>query len=214
MTTCDRSSIDESTNSYRGTEIFLLFSGTKGSKARHPSIPASRFLIEESLLTTSWDFSVVYPSPQTTIPSHEIHCGAIVELGHRSRTERQTRCEGHRYGNVLLVLGSSVSSKFLCRFALPDQDRCLSFFFLDTGISSTNFHFVTPGASRAASPVKNIEMFDPSCPSPSPGNSILLPIAKVAGYLDVALKAVTVHAEARTSFYHVRVLSPSVFPSK
>ena len=43
-------------------------------------------------------------------------------------------------------------------------------------------------------------MFDPSCPSLSPDDSILLPIGKVAGYLDVTLKALTLHTEARTSF--------------
>jgi len=63
-----------------------------------------------------------------------------------------------------------------------------------------NSHLVTPDASRATTPVEDIEMFDPSRPSLSPNDSILLPISKIPGYLDVALKALTLHTEARTSF--------------
>jgi hypothetical protein len=46
----------------------------------------------------------------------------------------------------------------------------------------------------------DIEAFDPSRPSVSPSDSILLPIGKVPGYLDAALKALALHTEARTSF--------------
>ena len=67
-------------------------------------------------------------------------------------------------------------------------------------LSSANSHLVTPDASRATTPVEDIETFDPSCPSLSPDDSILLPIGNVAGYLDVALKALTLHTEACTSF--------------
>jgi len=45
-----------------------------------------------------------------------------------------------------------------------------------------------------------METFDPSRPSVNPGDSILLPIDKVPGYLDAALKALALHTEARTSF--------------
>jgi hypothetical protein len=45
-----------------------------------------------------------------------------------------------------------------------------------------------------------MEIFDPSRPSVSPENSILLPIGQVPGYLDATLKALTLHTEARTSF--------------
>ncbi|KAH9990306.1 hypothetical protein BJV77DRAFT_1160147 [Russula vinacea] len=48
-------------------------------------------------------------------------------------------------------------------------------------------------ASRESTPVEDIEAFDPSRPSLSPGDSILLPIGKIPGYLDVALKALTLH---------------------
>ena len=57
-----------------------------------------------------------------------------------------------------------------------------------------------PDASRGSSPVGDTETFDPSHPSVSPGDSILLPISKVPGYLDAALKVLTPYAEARTSF--------------
>jgi hypothetical protein len=45
-----------------------------------------------------------------------------------------------------------------------------------------------------------MEAFDPSHPSVSPDESILLPIGKIPGYLDVALKALSLHTEARNSF--------------
>ena len=71
---------------------------------------------------------------------------------------------------------------------------------VDTGFFSANSHLVTPDVSRATTPVEDIEMFDPSRPSLDPSDSILLPISKIVGYLDVALKALTLHTEARTSF--------------
>ncbi|KAH8986741.1 hypothetical protein EDB92DRAFT_1878657 [Lactarius akahatsu] len=48
--------------------------------------------------------------------------------------------------------------------------------------------------------IANTEAFDPSCPSVNPGDSVLLPTSKLPGYLDVVLKALTLHTEARTSF--------------
>jgi hypothetical protein len=45
-----------------------------------------------------------------------------------------------------------------------------------------------------------METFDPSRPSVSPDDSVLLPVGKVPGYLDAALKALALHTEARTSF--------------
>jgi len=69
---------------------------------------------------------------------------------------------------------------------------------------------MTPNTSRAASPVGDLGAFDPSRPSVSPADSILLPIGKVPGYLDTALKALTLHTEARTSFItYAFSLSPS-----
>ncbi|KAH8980548.1 hypothetical protein EDB92DRAFT_1805720 [Lactarius akahatsu] len=59
---------------------------------------------------------------------------------------------------------------------------------------------VTPGSSRATTPIADIETFDPAHPSVKPGDSVLLPTSKVPGYLDVVLKALALHTEARTSF--------------
>jgi hypothetical protein len=84
---------------------------------------------------------------------------------------------------------------------------------LGAGFSSANRHLVTPNASRATTPVEDIEAFDPSHPSLSPGDSILLPTGKIPGYLDVVLKALTLHAEARTSFI-TYASSPFVLPNK
>lgn len=67
-------------------------------------------------------------------------------------------------------------------------------------LSSADSHLATPDASPATNPVENFETFDPPCPSPSPDKPILLPIGKVASYLDVALKTLTPHTEARTPF--------------
>jgi hypothetical protein len=58
----------------------------------------------------------------------------------------------------------------------------------------------TPDASRVATPMADSETFDPARPSLNPGDSVLLPISKVPGYLDGALKALALHTEARTSF--------------
>jgi hypothetical protein len=83
------------------------------------------------------------------------------------------------------------------------------FFSLDTGFSIAISHLVTPDASRATT-VEDIETFDTSRQSFSPDDSILPPIGEIPGYLDVALKAPTLHAEARPSF--VRTLPPSFRP--
>ena len=65
---------------------------------------------------------------------------------------------------------------------------------------SANIHLATPNASRATTSVGDMETFDPSRPSVIPDDSILLPIGKVPGYLDTALKVLALHTEARTSF--------------
>ena len=63
---------------------------------------------------------------------------------------------------------------------------------------------MTPVASCPATPIANSETFDPARPSVNPGDSVLLPISKVPGYLDAVLKALTLHIEARTSFITLR----------
>ncbi|KAH9960130.1 hypothetical protein BC827DRAFT_1268364 [Russula dissimulans] len=64
----------------------------------------------------------------------------------------------------------------------------------------TSSQLVTPDGSRVASPVDDTETFDPSRPSVNPADSVVLPIGKVAGYLDAVLKTLALHTEARTSF--------------
>ena len=82
------------------------------------------------------------------------------------------------------------------------------------GFFSADSSLVTPDTSRATTPVEDSETFNPSRPSLSPANSILLPIGKIPSYLDVALKALTLHTEARTSFitYAPSLLPPSPSP--
>ena len=75
---------------------------------------------------------------------------------------------------------------------------------------SANIHLATPNASRPNTPIGDVETFDPSRPSVSPGDSILLPVGKVPGYLDAALKALALHTEARTSF--ITYVSSTSYP--
>jgi len=79
--------------------------------------------------------------------------------------------------------------------------------------SSAKSNLMTPNTSRGATPVGDLEAFDPSRPSVSPAHSVLLPIGKVPGYLDTALKALTLHTEARTSFITYAFSLPT-FPSR
>ncbi len=60
---------------------------------------------------------------------------------------------------------------------------------------------LTPSNSRPTSPSLRPE-FDPvrACDWLTPESSVVLPINKTTSYLDVALKALTLHTEARTSF--------------
>ena len=66
---------------------------------------------------------------------------------------------------------------------------------------------MTPSISRATTLTANAETFDPARPSMNPSDSVLLPISKVPGYLDEALKALALHTEARTSFITLSILS-------
>ncbi|KAI0088381.1 hypothetical protein BDY19DRAFT_994282 [Irpex rosettiformis] len=60
---------------------------------------------------------------------------------------------------------------------------------------------LTPAPSRSASPeCQELDLFDPSRPMITPNDAVLLSIDNVAAYLDGALKALTLHTEARTSF--------------
>jgi hypothetical protein len=120
----------------------------------------------------------------------------VLNLDRRRRTRWQTRGQDFRCGSDVSLLGSNVCYTVLC---CPTAINLL--FFSDIfDFSSANSSLVTPNASRATTPVEDIETFDPSRPSLSPADSILLPIGKIPSYLDAALKALTLHTEARTSF--------------
>jgi hypothetical protein len=80
--------------------------------------------------------------------------------------------------------------------------------------SSANTQPATPNSSRATTPVGDIEAFDPSRPSVTPGDSVLLPIGKIPGYLDEALKVLSLHVEARTSFITYASSLPTILPHK
>jgi len=63
--------------------------------------------------------------------------------------------------------------------------------------------------------VEDVEIFDPSHPSVNPGDSVLLPTGNVPGYLDIALKALSLNTEARTSFItYVYLLTRLTYPKK
>ena len=149
----------------------------------------------ELLLTSSWSFSVIYPLPKTAISSGEKQI-AGQSLTWTVEAEPDGRLVDKTSGVEVTYLYWEATYVMLFCIA---QQRLISLFFASR-FSSANSHLVTPDASRAATPVEDIETFDPSRPSLSPGDSILLPIGKIPGYLDAALKALALHTEARTSF--------------
>jgi len=124
------------------------------------------------LLTSSWSFSAIYPLPQTAITSGEKQIAA----------QSLTWSVEAEPDGKLVDKTSGVEVAYLYWEA------------------TANSRLVTPDASRATTPVEDIETFDPSRPALSPEDSILLPIGKIPSYLDAALKALTLHTEARTSF--------------
>lgn len=126
----------------------------------------------ELLLTSSWSFSAIYPLPHTAMTSDE----------KRIPAQSLTWIVEAEPDGKLVDKTSGVEVAYLYWEA------------------TANSRLVTPDASRATTPVEDIETFDPARPSLSPGNSILLPIGKIPSYLDTALKALTLHTEARTSF--------------
>jgi len=127
----------------------------------------------ELQLAPSWSFSAVYPPPQAAIPSG----------GHQTTQSRAlTWAVAAEPSGTLVDKASGTEVSYLYWEAIA------------------NIQPVTPNSSRATTPVGDIEAFDPSRPSVSPGDSVLLPIGKIPGYLDEALKALALHVEARTSF--------------
>jgi hypothetical protein len=160
----------------RPTPFASIFSG-RGQAVRKPVIylyPPSRLsdVTVELLLASSWSFSAIYPLPQTATASGEKQIAAQ-SLTWTVEAEPDGRLVEKTSGTEVTYLYWEATA---------------------------NTRLVTPDASRATTPVEDIETFDPSRPSLSPGDSILLPIGKIPSYLDAALKALTLHTEARTSF--------------
>jgi hypothetical protein len=125
----------------------------------------------ELQLASSWRFSAVHPPPRTTIPPGKPHTAQSLTWTIAAEPD-----------GTLVDKTSGTEVSYLYWEA------------------NANSHLVTPDASRATTPVEDIETFDPSRPSVSPEDSILLPIGEVPGYLDATLKALALHTEARTSF--------------
>ncbi|KAI9453251.1 hypothetical protein BJY52DRAFT_1289875 [Lactarius psammicola] len=125
----------------------------------------------ELALASSWRFSAVHPPPQTTVPPGEPHTAQSL-----------TWAVAAKPNGTLVDKTSGMEVSYLYWEAI------------------VNSQLVTPDASRATTPIADIETFDPARPSVNPGDSVLLPTSKVPGYLDVALKALALHTEARTSF--------------
>jgi len=113
----------------------------------------------------------VYPLPQTVIPSY----------GHQP-AQSLTWAIAAEPNGTLVEKTTSTEVSYLYWEAIADS------------------HLVTPNTSRATTPVGDMEAFDPSHPAVSPDESVLLPVGKVPGYLDAALKALSLHTEARNSF--------------
>ncbi|KAH9060144.1 hypothetical protein EDB87DRAFT_1790311 [Lactarius vividus] len=125
----------------------------------------------ELALAPSWRFSAVHPPPRTTVPPGEPHTAQSLTWTVAARPDATL---------VDKTSGMEVSYLYWEAITTPQP--------------------VTPGASRATTPIADIDTFDPARPSVNPGDSVLLPTSKVPGYLDVALKALALHTEARTSF--------------
>jgi len=136
----------------------------------HPPTSLSSVTVE-LLLISSWHFSAIYPSPRITNPFSE------------NQPAQSITWEVAAEPDGTLVNKSTGTE--------------VSYLFWEAIAKS---YLITPEGSRATTPIEDIESFDPSRPSVNPGDSVLLPIDKVSGYLDAALKALALHTEARTSF--------------
>ncbi|KAH9060146.1 hypothetical protein EDB87DRAFT_634524 [Lactarius vividus] len=122
-------------------------------------------------LAPSWRFSAVHPPPRTTVPPGEPHTAQSLTWTVAARPDGTL---------VDKTSGMEVSYLYWEAIATPQP--------------------VTPEMSRSTTPIADVNTFDPARPSVNPGDSVLLPTSKVPDYLDVALKALALHTEARTSF--------------
>ncbi|KAI9453253.1 hypothetical protein BJY52DRAFT_1153307 [Lactarius psammicola] len=130
----------------------------------------------ELALAPSWRFSAVHPPPWTTIPPGEPHTPQCL-----------TWTVAAEPNGVLVDKTTGMEVSYLYWEAIVSSNRYKS--------SSRR----PPPIQRKTKP-SNTETFDPSCPSVSPSDTVLLPTSKLPGYLDVVLKALALHTEARTSF--------------
>ncbi|KAH8977065.1 hypothetical protein EDB92DRAFT_1958976 [Lactarius akahatsu] len=161
-----------------------------GSRPRKPVIylypPSSLADVTiELALASSWSFSAVHPPPRTTVPPGEPYTAQSLTWTVAAEPD-----------GTLVDKISGMEVSYLYWEAVASAQP------------------VTPGSSRATTPIADIETFDPAHPSVKPGDSVLLPTSKVPGYLDVVLKALALHTEARTSFITLRIrffLTPSIF---
>ncbi|KAH9060150.1 hypothetical protein EDB87DRAFT_1728936, partial [Lactarius vividus] len=125
----------------------------------------------ELALASSWRFSVVHPLPRATVPPGEPHTAQSLTWTVAAEPD-----------GTLIDKTSGMEVSYLYWEAVASAQP------------------VTPGASRATTPIADTGTFDPAHPSVKPGDSVLLPTSRVPGYLDVVLKALALHTEARTSF--------------
>ncbi|KAG8702734.1 hypothetical protein FRC09_004573 [Ceratobasidium sp. 395] len=138
-----------------------------------PPVPTSNIRVELSLANT-WEFSAIYP-PTPVLP--ESHQGV-------SGCQSITWNVDAKPDGTLLDHRTSRMSSYLFWEAHAKLASPLS-----------------PVSSRPTSPTRNVSgAFDPSRPTLTPMNSVLLPFEKVAGYVDDALMALGLHTEARCFF--------------
>lgn len=163
----------------------------------------------ESLLTSSWSSSAIYPLPMTVTSSEkqQITAQSLTRIVEAEVTEPDGRLMDMTSGAKVahLYWEETYVMLFSC---CPDRNlknNCASFL-SDISPFQANSCLITPDTSRATTPVEDIELFDPSRPSLSLGDSILLLIGKIPSYLDAAPKALT---DARTFFI---TYAPSLHP--
>lgn len=161
------------------------YGGSNEFGAKNPVIylfPPSRLpeVTVQLMLTPPWRFSLVYPSPQsTTGPSED--STDVRSLTWAVQAEPDGSLKEKNTGTDVAYLFWEADVK--PGLSLPSQDlSCSAGPVVDTGIEDMP------------------ETFDPSRPSLSPDNSVVLPIDEVLCYLDLALQALTLDTEARTSF--------------
>ena len=83
---------------------------------------------------------------------------AIPHLSSRCGSQWHARRQEHLRGGFLPILGGDVRCCFLVLTGIDYPS------FPPTWFSSANIHLATPNASRATTPIGDVELFDPSSP--------------------------------------------------